>query len=146
MIAGGIIALRLRSSRPLVAANLALTLAALQLLSLVPPFPVPVIAAACVLGYGGLIYLNEVWEATFQQLIPPHVISRVTAYDWVISSMVSPVGYAVAGPAADAFGVRPTLIAAALIVALPSVLVTLIPGVRRVRLTTDGRIVESPLG
>ena len=146
MIAGGVIALRLRASRPLVAANLALTLAALQVLALVGPSSVVVIAAACVLGYAGLVYLNEVWDATFQQLIPPGVLSRVTAYDWVISSLATPVGSAVAGPAADKFGVQATLVVAALIVAVPSVLVTAIPGVRRVRLTVDGAIVESPLG
>jgi len=49
-ILGGLVALRFRPSRPLVTSNLALTLGALQLLALIPPFPVLVIAAACVAG------------------------------------------------------------------------------------------------
>ena len=141
-ISGGLLALRFRPSRPLVAGNVALALAALQPLALIPPSPVPVIAAACVLGYAGLIFLNEVWETTMQQLIPPHVMSRVTSYDWMISSIPLPIGYAVAGPAAAHFGTAPTLTAAALIIAVPSLLVVAIPGVRNVYRRSDGVIVE----
>jgi MFS family permease len=142
-IVGGLAALRFRPSRPLVAANLALTLAALQLLALVPPFPALVIAASCVVGFGGLSFLNEVWEATMQQLIPADVMSRVSSYDWVISLVAMPAGYAVAGPAAAEFGTRPTLVVAAVILALPSVVVVAIPGVRRVRRSVDGTIAEA---
>jgi MFS family permease len=141
-IAGGLLALRLKPSRPLVAANLALTLGALQLLALVPPFPVVVIAAACVAGYSGLIFLNEVWSTVLQQLIPPAVMSRVDSYDLMISSVSLPVGYFIAGPAADRFGIRPTLVTAALILALPSLLVLAFPAIRRVRRTADGTIVD----
>ncbi|HEY8678083.1 MAG TPA: hypothetical protein VIN39_05555 [Candidatus Dormibacteraeota bacterium] len=129
-------------SRPLVVANLALTLAALQLLALVPPFPVLVIAASCVVGFGGLSFLNEVWEATMQQLIPADVMSRVSSYDWVISLIAMPAGFAVAGPATAQFGTRPTLVTAAVILTVPSLLVVAIPGVRRVRRTAEGTIAE----
>ena len=142
-IGGGLIALRFKPSRPLVLANLALMPAALQLLALVPPFPVFVIAASCILGYAGLTFLNEVWEATMQQLIPAEVMARVASYDWLISLIAMPAGYAVAGPAASRFGTRPTLIAAALILAIPSLLVVLaVSGVRRVRRTSEGVILE----
>ena len=123
-------------------ANLALTLAALQLLALVPPFPVLVIAASCVVGFGGLSFLNEVWEATMQQLIPADVMSRVSSYDWVISLIAMPAGFAVAGPATAQFGTRPTLVTAAVILTVPSLLVVAIPGVRRVRRTAEGTIAE----
>jgi MFS family permease len=141
-IGGGLVALRFRPSRPLVIANLGLTLSALQLLALVPPFPVLVIAASCVAGFGGLIFLNEVWDATMQQLIPAEVMSRVTSYDWMISSIPLPIGFALAGPAAAHFGIRPTLVIAAVILAVPSILVVIIPGVRRVRRMADGTIAE----
>jgi MFS family permease len=141
-ILGGLVALRFKPSRPLVVANLALTLAALMLLALVPPFPVLVIAVSCVAGYSGLTFLNEVWEATMQQLIPADVMSRVTAYDMMISSIAMPAGYAVAGPAAAHFGIRPTLVIAAGILAVPSLVVVAIPGVRRVRRMADGTIAE----
>jgi hypothetical protein len=142
LVVGGLIALRFRPSLPLVVGNLALTPAALQLLALVPPFPVLVIAASCIVGFSGLAFLNEVWEATIQQLIPADVMSRVSLYDWMISSIAMPVGFAVAGPAAAHFGVRPTLVIAAVILAVPSLLVVAIPGVRRVHRTADGTIAE----
>ena len=141
-IVGGLVALRFRPSRPLVAANLALTLGALQLLTLVPPFPVLVIALSCIAGYTGLVFLNEVWSAAMQQLIPAEVMSRVDSYDSMISSISLPVGFALAGPAAARFGTRPTLVAAAFILAVPSLLVIAVPAVRGVRRTRDGRIVE----
>lgn len=142
-ILGGLLALRFRPSRPLVAANLALTPSALQLLALVPPFPVLVIAATCVVGFSGLAFLNEVWEATMQQLIPAHVMSRVTSYDYMISFIAMPAGFALAGPAVMLIGIRPTLVVAALLLALPSILVVAIPGVRRVHRRVDGTITEA---
>ena len=141
-ILGGLVALRFRPSRPLVTSNLALTLGALQLLALIPPFPVLVIAAACVAGYGGLTFLNEVWSAAAQQLIPAEVMSRVDAYDSMLSAVALPVGFALAGPAAAQFGTGPTLLAAALLIAVPSLLVVAFPAIRRVHRTADGTVLE----
>ena len=54
-----------------------------------------------------------------------------------------PVGFAVAGPAAEAFGTRETLLAvAAAAVVLPGVLAG-VPGVRRVR-RLDARTAPAP--
>src|SRR5207249_3872281 len=66
-VLGGLVALRVMPARPLVAANLALTLAALQALALAVPTPTVLIMAACVVGWAGLTFLNEVWFAT----VPP---------------------------------------------------------------------------
>ncbi|HZC77909.1 MAG TPA: MFS transporter, partial [Ktedonobacterales bacterium] len=71
LVVGGIISLRLMPARPLVAANLALVPGALPLLALAVPLPVIVIGLACVIAFAGLAFLNEVWDATMQQLIPP---------------------------------------------------------------------------
>jgi len=142
LVVGGIITLRLMPARPLIAANLALTPAALMLLALAIPLPVVVIGLTCVVAYAGLSFLNEVWDATMQQLIPAAVFSRVTSYDWLISLIAMPVGYAVAGPVAQRVGIPATLIAAATILAAPSFAVVLLPGVRRVRRTPQGTIVE----
>ena len=45
------------------------------------------------------------WETTLGRLIPPHALSRVTSLDWFTTVGLMPLGYAVAGPLADA--VRP---------------------------------------
>ena len=141
-VVGGIITLRLLPSRPLIAANLALIPAALMLLALAIPLPVVIIGLTCVIAFAGLAFLNEVWEATMQQLIPAAVLSRVTSYDWLISLIAMPAGYAVAGPAAQRFGIPTTLGAAAIILAAPSFAIVLLPGIRRVRRTAQGTIVE----
>lgn len=142
-VAGGLIALRFRPARPLVAANLALTPAALPLLALAKPLPTVVIALTCVVAFAGLTFLNEVWVSTMQQLIPADVLSRVSSYDWLISLIAMPAGYAIAGPAAGAIGIPATLVAAAVIISVPCFLIVLLPGVRRVRRTPEGTIVEA---
>jgi hypothetical protein len=143
--AGGILALRLRPRRPLVAANLTLVFGALPLLALAPPLATWVIAAASVFSGIGLIYLNSVWTATMQVLIPDQVRSRVDSYDWLISLVVMPAGYAIVGPLAAAFGDPATLLGAALIIAVPCALVVLLPGIRAVRRNPDGTIVGPPV-
>ena len=129
-VAGGLLALRLRPRRPLVLANLALVVVAVQPLALVPPLPVPGLFVACVLGGAGLTILNEVWTATMQRLVPQAAIARVSSYDWLISLVVAPAAYAVAGAAAETIGRGTTLTLAAAFIALPSLLVLLSPDVR----------------
>jgi MFS family permease len=77
-----------------------------------------------------------------QQLIPAAVLSRVTSYDYLISSIAMPVGYALSGPVAQRFGISTTLVAAAIILAAPSLASVFLPGVRRVHRTPQGTIVE----
>ena len=142
-IAGGLIALRVTPRRPLVVANLALTLAALQMLALVPPLPTSAIMAACVLGFTGLTFLNEVWFATVPQLIPADVLARANSFDWLLSLIAMPAGFAVSGPVADHIGIPATLVGAAVILALPSFLIVLHPAIRSVRRTPEGLIVAA---
>lgn len=142
LVVGGIISLRLVPARPLIAANLALTPAALPLLALAAPLPAAAIGLTCIVAFAGLAFLNEVWDAVMQQLIPAAVLSRVTSYDYLISSIAMPVGYALSGPVAQRFGISSTLVAAAIILAVPSIASVFLPGVRRVRRTAHGTIVE----
>jgi MFS family permease len=140
-VAGGLVALALLPRRPLVAGNLALTLSALQLLALAGGLPVIVIIATTALGFAGVTFLNEVWSATMQQLMPKEALARVSSYEWLLSLAAMPLGYAMVGPVADRIGVPATLVAASLVLTLPSVLIILVPGVRAVRRTPEGVIV-----
>lgn len=142
-VIGGLIALRITPRRPLIVANLALTLAALQILALVPPLPTVAIMGACVLGFTGLTFLNEVWYGVVPQLIPSDVLARASSFDWLLSLIAMPAGLAICGPVADRIGIPSTLIAAAVILALPSFLIVLHPGVRSVRRTPEGLIVAA---
>jgi MFS family permease len=145
-ILGGLIALRVTPRRPLVVANLALILTAPQLLALAVPLPTVAIMGACVIGWAGLTFLNEVWFATVPQLLPAEVLARASSFDWLVSIIAMPVGFAVTGPVADHIGIPTTLVAAAVIMAVPCALVVLIPGVRRVTRTPEGTIVLEGAG
>jgi MFS family permease len=46
------------------------------------------------------------WETTLARHIPPGSLSRVSAWDYMGSLALMPLGFAVVGPLADAFGVR----------------------------------------
>jgi hypothetical protein len=49
------------------------------------------------------------WETALAHHIPANVLSRVSAWDWMGSLALLPVGYLVAGPLAAAFGPRVVL-------------------------------------
>jgi MFS family permease len=142
-VIGGLVALRVTPRRPLVVANLALTVSALQILALAPPLSTVAIMSACVLGFAGLTFLNEVWFATVGQIIPADVLARANSFDWLLSLIAMPAGFAIWGPVADHVGIRPALVAAAVILALPSFLIVLHPAVRSVRRTPEGLIVAT---
>ncbi|MFI6053460.1 MFS transporter [Streptomyces violascens] len=140
-IVGGVVALRLSPVRPLIAGNLAFALTALPLLALAVPLPLWAIVVAAFISNMGGMFLDAVWRASLQQLIPGEVLSRVDSYDWMISTVAAPVGLALVGPLATATSKTSTLLGAAAMIVIPLSLTVLIPGVRAVRRLPDGRIV-----
>jgi len=52
----------------------------------------------------GLGLLGVWWETALAQRIPPQLLSRVSAWDWMGSLALLPVGYLLAGPLGDVFG------------------------------------------
>ena len=93
--------------------------------------PVGVIAFAWGLASGGLALMSPMWETAVQHHIDPAALSRVSAYDWMLSLSLSPLGMALAGPLSGLVGATATLYGAALIVAVPTVAVLALPDVRR---------------
>jgi MFS family permease len=130
---GSALALRLRPERPLLLAFPVICLVGLQLLAFVPPLPVGAIMLAAAAGFGAIALANALWETTVQEQVPREALSRVTAYDWLISFVCMPLGYVLAGPTADAVGVGATFAACAALVVASNLLVLLVPGVRTLR-------------
>ena len=79
-------------------------------------------------------------------LIPENVRSRVDSYDWLVSLVIMPVGFAVAGPLGASIGFTSTLVAAAIVLSVPCALVVLVPGIRGVHRTASGEIVGPAAG
>jgi hypothetical protein len=99
-------------------------------LLLAGPAPAVVIAAAAIGAGFGLIFFNTLFETTVQQHIPAESLSRVSSIDWVMSGGLQPFGFALAGSAAAAFGLRATLIAAFIWIVMSTAAVLAIPSVR----------------
>jgi MFS family permease len=140
-VVGGVVGLRVKPRRPLVAADLLMAGIALPLLALGLSRSVVLIAAAEALFGFTMIMGNSVWFTAMQVLIPDKVRARVGAYDWFASLIIMPVGWIVAGPLSSSIGFTPTLVAAAALGSIPCALVTLVPRVRAVHRTPAGEIV-----
>lgn len=130
-IAGGLIALRIRPCRPLMIA-VASTLGFAAPVALLALGASTAWIALSALGSGaGLALFGTLWDTTLQQQVPSQVLSRVSAYDWLGSVALIPLGYALAGPVAEAVGPRTVLLLAAIWTVASGVGVLAVPEVRR---------------
>jgi MFS family permease len=114
-IIGSLVALRWRPRYPMRTGMIIVLVwpAAIALFAAGPPLPVALLALA--LG-GACVSLFEVWWLTaLAERIPPDKLSRVTSYDWMVSLGLLPLGYLLAGPAADALGATEVLLGGALV-------------------------------
>ena len=59
---------------------------------------------------------NILWQSLMQAEVPSEILGRVSSVDWAVSLGLSPVGVALAGAAADHFGVRTTIVVPGLVV------------------------------
>ncbi|WP_031009095.1 MFS transporter [Streptomyces sp. NRRL F-5727] len=133
LLAGSLLADRLRPARPVLTANLALASYALPLLLLAAGAPAWAVIAAYGLAQAGLGFLTPVWDTVVQRAVPEQVLARVVSYDSLLSFAAMPVGYALAPLAADAWGPGVPLVVAAVLVGGCCLATALVPGVRRLR-------------
>ena len=63
----------------------------------------------------GIALLDVWWLTALAERIPPHLLSRVTAYDWMGSLALMPLGYLLAGPLGEALGPSEVLLAGSLL-------------------------------
>ena len=140
LIAGGLILLRFKPRRLLLTATLGFLLTIPFLLGLAGPLSViALIALAALAGIGSETF-GIMWDTTMQQEIPQEKLSRVYSYDALGSWVLIPLGLAVAGPLAEVFGTRDTILGAAAISLTATLAVLLIPDVR----TIERRSTASP--
>lgn len=78
-----------------------------------------------------LFQLGQViWTTLLQTLVPRKLLGRVTSVDWLVSTGLVPVSFALTGPAAEAFGAANTMVGAALLGAVLMGMLLFVPGVR----------------
>ncbi|MFE2245946.1 MFS transporter [Streptomyces lavendulae] len=103
-IVGGLLGMRVRPRRPLVAGACAMFFFSLNPLAPALGWNFTVTALTGAVAGCGFAFWGVMWATSVQSHIPLAVLSRVSAYDVAGSIMVIPVGRALAGPAASAFG------------------------------------------
>ena len=64
--------------------------------------PAAVLFPVFVLAGTGIALFDVWWQTALAQRVPPHMLSRVTAYDWMGSLALLPIGYVLAGPLGEA--------------------------------------------
>jgi MFS family permease len=95
------------------------------------------------IGGLGLSFGQAIWGTLMHQLVPRHVLGRVTSIDWMTSLSLMPVAAAVAGIVARTIGARETLVAAGLLSGGVTVLFLLAsPALRRTELEPPGQTAE----
>ena len=66
--------------------------------------PLGLVAALFFVAGVGIAFFQVLWETALAERVPPHMLSRVTAYDWMGSLALLPIGFLLAGPLGDALG------------------------------------------
>jgi predicted MFS family arabinose efflux permease len=133
---GNMWAIRVRPRRPLVFAWSVILLCGPSLVLLAFRAPAWTIALTEVASGLAIGVAGTVWETTLQRNVPREALSRVSAYDWMGSTALRPLGLAIVGPIAAAIGVKETLLAAFALTMVSSLTLLAIPDMWRV--TADG--------
>ena len=71
--------------------------------------PAAVLFPVFVLAGTGIALFDVWWHTALAQRVPPHMLSRVTSYDWMGSLALLPIGYVLAGPLGEALGAAEVL-------------------------------------
>lgn len=133
LAAGGLLMLRLRPRRMLLAATLGMLLTVPLLFGLAVPLSLAAICALALVSGVGMETFGVLWDTTMQQEIPQERLSRVYSYDAFGSWVFIPLGLAVAGPIADAVGIGAALVGAGLLSLGATLAVLLVRDVRELR-------------
>jgi MFS family permease len=144
LLAGSVVAMRVRARRPMRAATLAT-------FGFVPAFfafafaaPLWVVVASALLIGVCLDIFTVLWDTALQTHVPQESLSRVSAYDALGSVALGPLGLAIAGPAAATFGVTETLVAGGILTALANVGALASPEVRNLSDKPDEAVAPQP--
>ncbi len=130
LLVAGVVLLRVRLERPLFWGMLGTAVygAPLIALGLTDDLGIALLAA---LGAGAGIGVFELaWNLAMQENVPPDMLSRAFSYDALGSFAAIPLGQLVAGPLAVAFGLRPVMLVAGLLLSAVALLTLLSPSVR----------------
>lgn len=142
---GALLAMRLRADRPLRAGSFGIFAFALMPASVGLDLPVAGLCGCLfVAGIGGAFWSVN-WATSVQTQVPGDILNRIHAYEVAGSVAMYPVGQALAGPAASAFGARHVLEAGGAVAVCVGGTLLCIPAVRGLRRAAPGKVFERRL-
>lgn len=103
-IPGALLGARWRPHRPLLIGLLMVIAWPAQIVLFAAGPPRALLYSVTAAAGVGLGLFGVWWETALAQRIPAHMLSRVSAWDWMGSLALLPAGYLLAGPAGAAFG------------------------------------------
>jgi hypothetical protein len=71
-----------------------------------------------------------IWVTLMQRHVPGELLGRVTSLDWLVSTCLLPISFALTGPVSAALGVRETLFGAGVIGVALTLGFLFLPGIR----------------
>jgi MFS family permease len=125
-VVGAFLGLRWRPARPLRAGLLLVLAWPVMDGSFALRAPLELVAVCAFATGFGFALMVIWWETALARHIPPGSLSRVSSYDWMGSLALLPLGYALAGPLANALGARHVLLVGS-VVGLVMLGITLLP-------------------
>ena len=79
-----------------------------------------------------------VWATTRQRLVPRQLLGRVSSLDWFVATGLTPLSFALVGPAAAVFGSRTTLVVSGLLASAVTAVAYFLPGMRAPEQVPEG--------
>jgi MFS family permease len=116
-LAGALIGFRWRPRYPMRAAFLVIAVWPVMLVTFATGVTVAIVVPLAVATGIGFALFDVFWNTTMAEQIPPHALSRASAWEWMGSLVLLPVGYLAAGPAAEATSTEAVLVGGAIITA-----------------------------
>jgi predicted MFS family arabinose efflux permease len=108
-VIGSLIAIKWRPRHPLYLGLVLVLVWPLQSLVFALGAPLALVVVVALANGFGFALLMVWWETALAYHIPPNALGRVSAYDWMGSLGLVPIGFLIAGPLANAFGAREVL-------------------------------------
>jgi MFS family permease len=133
-LVGAFVGLRVRPARPWVVVGAVFSLTSVQSVLLAAHVSFVAIAVAAVIAGFSFSLVGVIYDTGVQHEIAPEKLSRVSAYSWMCAMVFLPLGYALAGPIADAVGMSAYLIFGAAWIVVTTLIVFAVPAVRNYRL------------
>lgn len=129
----GLVLLRLRPRRPLLAGSVGLLAIVPELGLLAAGGPLWALLALAAATGAGIELFGVMWGTALQDHVPAAALARIAAYDMAGSTLLFPLGLALMGTLAGAIGVQGALLVGAAGALLPTLAVLAVPEVRGMR-------------